>query len=64
MTSTTEARGEEGQLVYALKDRLYLNITNGCSLKCRFCLKHRDSGPRLGGYDLGLSRQPKAEHIG
>lgn len=60
MTTATETREGEEQLVYTLKDRLYLNITNGCSLKCRFCRKHRDSGPRLGGYFLGLSRQPRA----
>jgi len=63
MTTTAETGREGEQLVYTFKDRLYLNITNGCSLKCRFCLKHRDSGPRLGGYDLGLSRQPKAADI-
>jgi TatD DNase family protein len=63
MTTATARQGGAEQLVYTLGDRLYLNVTNGCSLKCRFCLKNRNSGPQVGGYHLGLNHQPRAAEI-
>ncbi|MFA9461937.1 TatD family nuclease-associated radical SAM protein [Thiohalorhabdus methylotrophus] len=52
-----------GRLVYALGDRLYINLTSGCSLKCQFCLKNNDTGPMVGDVDLSLGRQPSATEI-
>jgi TatD family-associated radical SAM protein len=47
---------------YRLDDRLYLNITNSCTLECVFCPKSR-SDYRLGKQDLQLSRRPEAGDI-
>lgn len=49
-------------LSYPIGDRLYLNITDRCTLRCRFCPKHRD-GPRVHGYDLSLGKPPAVADI-
>ncbi len=45
-------------LAYQIERRRYLNITDRCTLRCGFCPKHRDGGPRVHGYDLRLRRRP------
>jgi TatD DNase family protein len=45
-----------GKIAYRLGESCYLNITNRCTLACRFCLKH--SGYDLAGYSLGLFQEP------
>ncbi|MFB6261103.1 MAG: radical SAM protein, partial [Thiohalorhabdaceae bacterium] len=52
-----------GRLTYAIGERLYVNITSGCSLKCRFCFKNAGPGPVAEGMDLALERQPSATEI-
>lgn len=49
-------------LSYTIGDRLYLNITDRCTLACAFCPKHNGSY-RVHGYDLTLDRRPTVEEI-
>ena len=42
-------------LVYAIRDRLYVNLTNRCTAHCVFC--RRESSPVASGYDLRLARE-------
>ena len=52
-----------GRLTYTFGDRVYINLTDGCSLKCYFCLKNNGEGPHAEDYDLHLERQPSAKEI-
>ncbi len=42
-------------LVYAIRDRLYINLTNRCTAHCVFC--RRESTPVASGHDLHLERE-------
>ncbi len=42
-------------LVYQIRDRLYINLTNRCTARCVFC--RRETDPVASGYDLTLSRE-------
>lgn len=49
-------------LVYALGDKLYLNITNRCHCACTFCI--RQEGDGVGdGDNLWLKREPSAGEV-
>jgi TatD DNase family protein len=48
-------------VVYKIRDSLYLNITNKCTNKCRFCVKFRTSYVK--GHNLRLERDPTALQI-
>jgi len=50
------------QLSYQIGDRLYLNITDRCTLECRFCPKTQDR-PEVRGYDLRLRERPTVEQL-
>jgi len=50
------------QISYRIGDRLYLNITDRCTLECRFCPKTLGR-PEVQGYDLALSHRPTVEEI-
>jgi TatD family-associated radical SAM protein len=50
------------QVSYAIGDRLYLNITDRCTLSCAFCPKFRGSR-RLHDYDLSLDHRPETPEI-
>jgi TatD DNase family protein len=50
-----------GRIVYPLKNALYLNLTNRCTLACSFCLKHR--GHRIGEHSLALQQEPTAAQV-
>jgi GTP 3',8-cyclase len=50
-------------LAYPLRDALYLNVTSACTLACRFCPKIRDHDFTVGGFDLRLPRNPRAEEV-
>lgn len=52
-----ELRGEDA-LVYAIRDRLYVNLTNRCTAQCVFC--RRESAPVASGYDLHLEKEHSA----
>jgi TatD family-associated radical SAM protein len=47
---------------YTIGDRLYLNITDRCTLRCAFCPKHQGSH-RVHEYDLGLDHRPSQDEI-
>jgi TatD family-associated radical SAM protein len=50
------------QISYTIGDRLYLNITDRCTLECRFCPKTLGR-PEVQGYDLRLTHRPTVEEI-
>lgn len=47
---------------YRIGDRLYLNITDSCTLECSFCPKSRGCY-KLAGYDLRMEHRPDAAEI-
>lgn len=49
-------------LSYVIGDRLYLNITDRCTLTCAFCPKHNGSR-QVHAYDLALEERPATEDI-
>lgn len=50
-----------GRIAYQVKDALYLNVTNRCTLACRFCLKR--GGHSLGDIPLALRREPTPAEV-
>ncbi len=50
------------QISYQIEDRLYLNITDRCTLGCSFCPKNCGS-TQLHGYDLSLDHRPSAAEV-
>lgn len=50
------------QISYRIEDRLYLSITDRCTLECAFCPKNRGS-LRVRGYDLTMDHSPDAAEI-
>jgi TatD DNase family protein len=42
---------------YTLRGNRYLNVTNRCTLRCRFCPKFHGNWT-VGGYDLRLAEEP------
>ncbi len=52
----------EQTISYVIDDRLYLNITDRCTLECAFCPKHNDSF-MLHDYDLSLTHRPTRDEI-
>ena len=49
-------------LAYRIGDKLYLDITDRCTLRCRFCPKHRGA-PQVHSFDLSLGRPPAVTDI-
>lgn len=59
----TDSRPASGPvLAYRIGDKLYLNITDRCTLRCRFCPKHRDT-PQVHDFDLSLVKPPAVMDI-
>nr|CRH05007.1 putative TatD-related deoxyribonuclease with Radical SAM domain [Candidatus Magnetococcus massalia] len=52
---------EKGVLAYPIGNRLYMNVTHGCTLKCHFCPKW--SAPVVRGFDLDLKANPSAAEL-
>ncbi len=52
----------EATISYPIGERLYLNITDRCTLRCAFCPKHQGSR-RVRGFDLTLGRRPTPPEI-
>lgn len=52
----TIPEAEGPSLAYSIRDSLYVNVTNRCTLACTFCHKHRDWVVR--GHDLHLPGDP------
>jgi len=56
--------GEEipsGKIAYAIRNSLYLNLTNRCSNRCTFCAKNKSFVVK--GHDLKLPAEPSPEEI-
>ena len=53
---------EQAIIAYRIGDNLYLNITDHCTLRCRFCPKHNGSH-QVRQFDLGLRRKPSLPEI-
>jgi TatD family-associated radical SAM protein len=49
-------------IAYTIGDRLYLNITDRCTLSCQFCPKHNGS-LQVHDYDLSLDHRPNVDEI-
>jgi TatD DNase family protein len=52
---------DKGEVVYKIRDSLYLNITNKCTNKCTFCVKTHTSYVK--GHNLRLEKEPSALQI-
>lgn len=50
------------QISYQIEDRLYLNITDRCTLGCSFCPKNCGT-TQLHEYDLSLDHRPSAQEV-
>lgn len=50
------------RIAYSIRDSLYLNITNRCTLACTFCPK-RTNDYEVKGYNLKLDHEPDVEDI-
>lgn len=54
--------GEEtGQIIYKIRNSLYLNLTNRCTANCVFCERTRSA--MVSGYYLRLRREPTVEEV-
>lgn len=51
----------ETQIAYAIRNSLYLNITNRCTLACTFCPKFIDY--EVKGYYLKLKKEPTVDEV-
>ncbi len=52
---------ERGEIVYKIRDSLYLNITNRCTNRCGFCI--RFEADYVKGHNLRLEKEPSSEEI-
>lgn len=52
---------ELAPIVYPIRDQLYLNVTNQCTLACTFCPKRRDWTVK--GHYLGHEKEPSAQAV-
>jgi TatD DNase family protein len=54
--------GEDaGEIVYPIRDSLYVNVTNRCSNRCVFC--GREKKPVVKGHNLRLEGEPTTQEI-
>jgi len=51
-----------GEIAYVIDAALYLNLTNACTLRCRFCPKHNGDW-EVKGHPLELDRGPTFEQV-
>ncbi|TYP00119.1 TatD DNase family protein [Geothermobacter ehrlichii] len=52
---------QKARIAYAIRNSLYLNITNRCTNACRFCAKFRDF--QVKGHQLRLDREPTFDEV-
>lgn len=52
----------DAKIAYPIRDSLYLNITNRCTLACTFCPK-RSSDYEVKGHNLKLLHEPDVEDV-
>lgn len=53
--------GQEAKIAYAIRNSLYINLTNRCSNVCTFCM--RETYPVVKGHYLKLGKEPTAEEV-
>ncbi len=53
--------GDQARIAYPIRDSLYLNLTNRCTLRCTFCHKWTDF--EVKGHNLKLHGEPSVEDI-
>ncbi len=51
----------EGEIIYWIRNSLYVNVTRSCTNRCVFC--PRVENPVVQGHYLGVARDPSAEEI-
>lgn len=51
----------EGKIAYAIRNSLYINLTNRCSNVCTFCM--RETYPIVKGHHLRLQQEPTTEEV-
>jgi TatD DNase family protein len=49
------------QIVYTIRNTLYLNLTSRCTARCTFC--HRLDDPSVKGFNLRLRTEPSAQEL-
>ncbi|MDF1579855.1 MAG: YchF/TatD family DNA exonuclease [Desulfuromonadales bacterium] len=52
---------QSARIAYAIRDSLYLNITNRCTNSCTFCAKFKDWTVK--GHQLKLEREPSVAEV-
>ncbi|MCM1128567.1 MAG: TatD family nuclease-associated radical SAM protein [Alistipes senegalensis] len=57
-----DEKAREEVIGYTIKNSRYLNVTNRCSLRCRFCPKF-NSGWEVSEYNMRLHREPSADEL-
>jgi len=50
-------------IAYQIRNSLYLNITNRCTLACHFCPKQHSQDYEVKGYYLKLDKEPNVEEL-
>lgn len=58
-----EKAEKEEVIGYTIKNSRYLNVTNRCSLRCRFCPKFFNSDWEVRDYNMRLHREPTADEL-
>ncbi len=53
---------EHSTIVYSIRNSLYINLNNKCTLKCAFCPKFNGSW-EVHDYDLALTHKPSSEEV-
>ena len=48
-------------IVYRYQGKLYVNLTNRCTNRCKFCIRYTPSG--VDGIDLWLEREPTVDEV-
>lgn len=59
---TTDYTPENPTLTYTIGEKLYINLSNKCTLACQFCPKTHDDW-QLHEYNLALPKSPSVESI-
>ncbi|WP_292957028.1 MULTISPECIES: TatD family nuclease-associated radical SAM protein [unclassified Neptuniibacter] len=56
------AADHQDSVIYQIRNSLYINLTDRCTLACQFCPKHNGS-TEVKGHELYLSKRPEVSSI-
>ena len=56
------AADHQDSVIYQIRNSLYINLTDRCTLACQFCPKHNGS-TEVKGHELYLSKRPEVSTI-